>query len=91
MRAVLLVLDADPYLKPMIEPHIDLQNESIYWSEIFKLPFGSGHKAATAWLFGFWTDEQNPDADVFSKSHSMDRRLQLAVISALALRWGISR
>ena len=76
MRAILIVLAADPDLKQMIEPHIDLQNESIYWSEILKIPCGSGHKAAITWLYGLWVDEQHPEFDVFSKAHCMDRRLQ---------------
>jgi hypothetical protein len=89
MRAVLLVLDADPYLKQMVEPHIDFNNESIFWPQIFKIPFGSGHRAAVTFIYCIWTDELRPKSNPFGSALSMNANLQRACLQALALRWGL--
>ncbi len=33
MRAVLLILEADPYLKSAVLPFVDLDRESIQWEQ----------------------------------------------------------
>jgi hypothetical protein len=89
MRAVLMILEADPYLKDALSPHIDLNLESIYWDKIFKLPFGSGHSTIVSWLYGIWTDEPRPRANLFDGSLNLSPKLQAAILKALALRWGL--
>lgn len=89
MRAVLLIVEADPYFKNAVLPFIDLERESIGWNRIFKIPFGSGHKAAAHWMFSVWTDEVGPKANPFDAALSMSVDLQMACLKALALRWGI--
>lgn len=89
MRAVLCVLGADQSLLKRVEPFIDFERESIYWDQISKISFGSGHRAAITWAYGIWTDQQRPRANAFDAALSMDPNLQSAVLRALAIRWGL--
>jgi hypothetical protein len=89
MRAVLCLLKADPTLFQRVRPFIDFDRESIYWDQISKISFGSGHRGAIALAYGIWTDEQKSRANVFDGALSMDSRLQAAALRALAIRWGL--
>ncbi|MCM2281467.1 MAG: hypothetical protein NDI61_06430 [Bdellovibrionaceae bacterium] len=89
MRAVLLIFSTDDFLLKAVSPFINLDTETIYWDQIQKIPFGSGHRAATTWAYGVWTDELRPRTNCFDAAFSMGPRLQAAVLQALALRWGI--
>ncbi len=88
MRAVLLVLTADPYLMEAVTPFINFETESIYWDKIQKLPLGSGHKSAVRWAYGIWTDEM-PKGNCFGGALNMSSFMQVAVLEALCLRWGL--
>jgi hypothetical protein len=88
MRAVLLIFNADPYLMEAVTPFINFETESIFFDKILRLPFGSGHKAAARWAFAVWTDEQ-PKGNCFDSALSMSAHLQIAVLEALCLRWGL--
>jgi hypothetical protein len=89
MRAVLLIFNADPYLMDAVTPHINLETESIYWDQIYKLRLCSGHRAAVAWAYGIWTDEQRPKTNCFDLSLAMSPQLKVGVLEALCLRWGL--
>jgi hypothetical protein len=88
MRAVLLIFNADQYLMNAVAPFLDLETETINWSVILKLPLGSGHKGAIRWAYGVWTDEM-PKGNCFDGALSMSPFLQVAVLEALCLRWGL--
>ena len=88
MRAVLLIFNADPYLMEAVSPYVNLETETIFWDKIQKLPFGSGHKNAIRWAFGIWTDEM-PNGNCFEGALGMSSFLQIAVLEALCLRWGL--
>ena len=88
MRAVLLIFNADPYLMEAVAPYINLETESIYWDKIHKMPFGPGHKGAVRWAYGVWTDEM-PKGNCFEGALEMSPFLQVAVLEALCLRWGL--
>lgn len=90
MKCVLLILEADKYLKDSVLPFIDLKAESINWDPILKMPFGSGHRAAVTWMYGLWVDKLPSRRDPFESAFSMSPRLQVAALKALALRWGLS-
>ncbi len=64
MRAVLMVLEADPYLRQAIAPFIDLNLETIYWDQISKMSLCSGQRTVVGWLYGIWTDEPRPRSNV---------------------------
>lgn len=89
MRAVLHVLKADPYLYDRVSPFINFDTETIYWNEIFRMGFGSGHRGAVTWCYGIWVDEPRPRSNCFDAALSMDPRFQVAVLEALAMRWGL--
>jgi hypothetical protein len=91
LAAVLTIFGADAHLMRSVESFIDVERESIDWPGIFKIPFGSGHRAAVTWSYGLWVDEQRPRANCFDAALSMSPQLQLAVLEALALRWGLKR
>jgi hypothetical protein len=90
MRAVLMILEADSYLKKTVLPFVDVNRESINWEPIFKMPFGSGHKAAVTWAYAVWTDEVRMKSNPFDGALSLSPALQRAVLQALALRWGMA-
>lgn len=54
MQAVLRVLKADPYLYDCVSPFINFDTETIYWNEIFRMDFGSGHRGAVTWCYSIW-------------------------------------
>ncbi|MGZ3786820.1 MAG: hypothetical protein ACXVC3_19945 [Bdellovibrio sp.] len=71
-----------------VMPFIDFQGENIYWDQIFKNSFGSGHRGALLFAYAIWQNEvrSNP----FEAAFNMSPKLQMAVLKALALRWGLS-
>lgn len=89
MAAVLLILNADPNLMERVKPFINLENETIFWEPILKMSLGSGHRAAITWAYGAWTDELRPRSNPFDAALSLTPNLQVAVLKALALRWGL--
>jgi len=91
MRAILHILNVDSDLYERVLPFIDLDRETIYWNEIFRIGFGSGHRAALAWCYAIWTDEPKPRSNCFDAALSMDANFQTAVLEALAMRWGLNR
>ncbi len=91
MCAVLVLLSADQFLMKSVEAFINLNTETIYWDEIFKISFGSGHRASISWAYGIWTDEMRPSANLFDGALSMSPALQSAALQALAMRWGLKR
>lgn len=90
MQAVLHVLKTDPHLFERVSPFINLQTETIYWNEIFRMGFGSGHRAAVTWCYGIWVDEPRPRSNCFDAALRMDPNFQKAVLEALAMRWGLA-
>ena len=91
MRAVLHILNVDPHLYERVLSFIDLDKETIYWNEIFRIGFGSGHRAALSWCYAIWTDEPKPRSNCFDAALSMDSNFQIAVLESLAMRWGLNR
>lgn len=87
MKAVLEILNADSFLMKAAKPHIDFENESIYWDKIFQNSFGSGYRGALLFAYSMWTDEVR--ANPFEMAFSMSPKLQIAVLKAMALRWGL--
>jgi hypothetical protein len=90
MRCVFTILDAAPNLKVALSPFIDLSRETIYWERISKLQLSGGERTLVAWIYGLWTDEQRPRANVFDGSLNLPPQIQIAVLKALALRWGLA-
>jgi hypothetical protein len=90
LRAVLRIIEADDFLVRNVLPFIDCERESIDWDRIFSMSFGSGHYAAVTAAYGIWTDHVREGCDPFNMAFSLGPKLQLAVLSALAIRWGLA-
>jgi hypothetical protein len=89
MCAILLIFCADTVLMESIEPFVDLKTESIDWEQIRRIPFGSGHRAATSIAYSIWTDKILEGGNPFELALSMEKPLQRACLQALAVRWGL--
>ena len=89
MQAVLLILNADPNLMERVRSFINVESETISWDPLLKMGLGSGHRAAITWAYGVWTDELRPESNPFDAALSLDPKLQVAVLKALGLRWGL--
>jgi len=91
LRAVLTILEADAEMKNKALPCVDFQRREINWNKIFSQDFGSGHRAALLWAKALWTDQAPAKSDPFDRAFSMETHLRVAVIQALAIRWGLGR
>lgn len=89
MRAVLTILSADSYLMKTVGPHINLNTETIHWDPIFKFPWCSGHRACVTWAYSLWTDEIRSRANPFDAALNLSPKLQMALLKALSIRWGL--
>ncbi|MGZ3749486.1 MAG: hypothetical protein ACXVCE_09030 [Bacteriovorax sp.] len=89
MLAVLTVFSSDANLMAQVLPFIDLDQESILWEEIFKLPFGSDYQGAVDFAYGLWTDRVRENTNLFDAALSLNPKIQAALLQALALRWGL--
>ena len=89
LRAVLLIVQADPHLEQLVMPHISLETESINWEKIYSIEFCPGHKAAITWCFNLWTDRYRPRVNSFDAALSLESHFKQAVLHALGLRWGL--
>ncbi len=90
LRAVLTILNADEELRLKALPHVSVERREINWERIFRNDFGSGHRAALLWAKSLFRDEAPAKVDPFDRAFSMDNHLRVAVINAIAIRWGVS-
>ncbi len=91
MNAVMTIVSACSDLTQVAGPFIDLQREEIKWDLIFKQCWSSSQKTALSWAFALWRDEPRARFNIFDGSTLMDQELQVAVLKALTIRWGISQ
>ena|ERR1700692_2151608 len=89
LEAVLMILNADPNLMERVRPFINIETETISWEPLLKMGLGSGHRGAITWAYGIWVDEPRPGSNPFYAALSLDPNLQVAVLKALGLRWGL--
>ena len=89
MRAVLTVLSSDQSLMDATMPFADFYRESMKWDEIYSLPLSPSHKDAVDIAYGFWTNEQKPNTDLFASILNMDAELRAGIIRGFVIRWGL--
>jgi hypothetical protein len=89
LRAVLKIFNYDEELKRKALPYVDMKRQSINWPEIWANDFGGGHSAALLFAQAIWCDRVETKGDPFDLAFAMDRSLQMTVIEALAIRWGL--
>lgn len=89
MHAVLTILNSNEEFLSRVQSHINLENESIDWDQIFKQSWSSGQRGVLAWAYNLWRDEYQKGINSFASALDMDRVSQSAVIRALTIRWGL--
>jgi hypothetical protein len=89
MRAVLHIISADSSLEAVAMPYIDLNEETIDWKPIFKLPLSTGHHTAALVAYSMWTDRVRGKTNLFASAPSMDQTLKQACLEAIAMKWGL--
>ena len=87
MQAILMLAEY-PLLAPILNPVIDLENESVHFAQIDYGVLSGGGKAAISWAHSIWADEVIPGMrDPFDGFGVMNRDLQRLVLMALMHRW----
>lgn len=89
MLCVLTILTADKAIEKAVEKYIDLYNESIDWDSIFAVKWNSEQIGSIHWAYSLWTDELKLKSNPFDSALSANSHQQVAILRALALRWGI--
>ena len=89
LRAVLEIFNVDEELRIKALPYVNVERREINWYGIGRNHFGSGHSIAVAWARAIWLDRLPENLDPFERAFSMNHRLRLAVLRALAIRWGL--
>lgn len=89
MRAVLTIFTVDEELKRKALPFVDIEHDRIDWDGVLANDYGGGHGAAVKWALAIWGDCVPEGADPFSRAFAMDDRLRIAILTALAIRWGL--
>jgi hypothetical protein len=87
LAAVLHIFSHDNELRTRALPHVDIENRSIDWEQIFDQYYGAGHHAALLWALSLWRDT-TPE-ELLSESFFMDAGLRRTVLRAIAIRWCI--
>ena len=90
LRAVLRIVSADDELRKKALPFVNIERREVDWQKIFSQDFGSGHRASLLWAKICWLDESPVKVDAFDRAFAMDNHLRVAVLEALAIRWGLS-
>lgn len=89
LKAVLRIFNTDDELRRKALPHVNIQSQEIDWYSISQNDFGGGHSGAIAWAKAIWADQVSAGVDPFERAFAMQPRLQMAVIEALKIRWGL--
>ena len=85
--SVLLIMSADFYLQQCTRQYISIQDQTIDWDALFKLPLSDPHKAALTWAHCIWKNEIPSGGNPFVIAHSMDAELKKVILEALKFRW----
>ena len=85
--SVLLIMSADFYLQESTRQYISIQDQTINWSAMFKLPLSDSHKAAIAWAYCIWKNEIPSSGNPFVMAFAMEPELKRAILEALKFRW----
>jgi hypothetical protein len=91
LRAVLHIFNYDSELQRKALPHVSFERQSINWPAIWKNDFGGGHSAALLFAQAIWCDRIETKGDPFDRAFAMDSKLQWTCITALAMRWGLTK
>jgi hypothetical protein len=85
--SVLLIVSADFYLQQSTKQFISIENQTVNWDALFKLPLTDSHKAALTWAYCIWKNEIPSDCNPFSMAATLEPPLKKVILEALKFRW----
>ena len=68
MRAVMLLLSAEPTLQKALAKFVDQSLESIEWDGLFKAANGADAKVCVHWAYAIWRDEIKPKCNILERT-----------------------
>lgn len=87
--SVLLILSADFYLQETTRQCISIEDQTINWDALFKLPLNDSHKAALIWAYCIWKNEIPSGSNPFVMASSMEPEMKKVILEALKFRWSV--
>lgn len=85
LQAVLTIFNCSEELRTKTLPYVNLKDREIYWPNLLRQDFSSGHRSAINFAYTIWTGGYNSDNDPFIHCLGMDRTVAQAVLTALAI------
>ena len=85
--SVLLIVSADFYLQQSTKQYINIENQTVNWDALFKLPLTESHKAVLTWAYCIWKNEIPSGCNPFLMATSMEPELKKVILEALKFRW----
>ena len=86
--SVLLIVSADFYLQQSTMKYISIEDQTVKWDALFRLPLNDSHKAAITWAHCIWKSEIPSGDNPFVMAASMDPEMKKVILEALKFRWG---
>ena len=84
--SVLLIVSADFYLQQSTRQFINIEDQTVNWTALFRLPLSEPHKAALTWAHCIWKNEIPNGCNPFEMAASMGPDLQKVILEALKFR-----
>ena len=85
--SVLLIVSADFYLQQSTKQYISIEDQTVNWDALFKLPITESHKTAIIWAHCIWKNEIPKGCNPFVMASSMEPELKKVILEALKFRW----
>ena len=85
--SVLLIVSADFYLQQSTKLYISIEEQTVNWDALFKLPLNESHKAALTWAYCIWKNEIPSLSNPFVMASAMEPEMKKVILEALKFRW----
>lgn len=85
--SVLLIVSADFYLQQSTRQYISIEDQTVKWDALFRLPLNESHKAALTWAYCIWKNEIPSGNNPFVMASNMDSEMKKVILEALKFSW----
>jgi hypothetical protein len=85
--SVLLIVSADFYLQQSTRQYISIEDQTINWDALFRLPLNESHKAALTWAYCIWKNEIPIGSNPFVMASLMEPEMKKVILEALKFSW----
>jgi len=85
--SVLLIVSADFYLQQSTMKFISIEDQTVKWDALFRLPLNESHRAAITWAYCIWKNEIPGGNNPFLMASKMDPEMKKVILEALKFRW----